>query len=815
MQQSMQQYPAPILVPNPTPSDYRYFKRQIDNFFLIIQPTVDAKLPLLLNALGRDGLAIYDGLPDPKDTFPDAVKMLDAYFGAGESILLFRKTFFQARQSADESATEFACRLRRLSVQCNFANATEMLRDVFVLGIHDDRLGERLLTEDAQTLTFDKALAKAEAFERASSDRSKVGHHEQPSIKWVSKQHSNKCTVSVPNVKASDRTSDKVTCYCCGMRGHKAGNELCKARNAECRQCGKRGHFAVVCRSKTRRQQVGDKNEHERVVVGSTACVTQDGKLQENNSDSDGDFILFGVSSCSFNCDCVSVFLNNTKVHCIPDTGASVSVIPSKLCAWEYTPGQQSLRLYGGQKLLVLGNVILNVKYGNVSFEEKFLVTEADEKHPLLSKSLCIRLGILQEIDEQKNQVCKVDELRNERIMSQFKHFFHGLGCIKGVKYKLRVKANAVPCCFPSRRLPPALLKPVEEQIDGMLKEGVIEPVDEAQWSAPMVPVRKKNGKLRICVDYRYLNTVLEKEPFQIPSLEELLSKLAGAKVFSLIDAKSGYHQIQIHKESRKFLSFSSPFGTFTYTRMPFGIASGPEIFQKVMHYLLRDCGGTLVYLDDVLVFGGDREEHDSRLFKVLNTLDQNGVKLNKDKCVFGSKKIEFLGHQLSEDGLMPSSEKLNALAEFPKPSNHRELRGFLGLAGFAGRRFVKNFAELSEPLWQVVNAKEFQWPERADIAFQKFKDSLAKISCLKFFDPSAPVVIRTDASGVGLGGVLVQQEQPVMFTSRKLSDTEKRYSQIEREFLAIVYSLHRFKPFILGSCITVETDNKPLVSFF
>ena len=339
----------------------------------------------------------------------------------------------------------------------------------------------------------------------------------------------------------------------------------------------------------------------------------------------------------------------------------------------------------------------------------------------------------------------------------------------------------------------------VKMQLDKMLADGVIVEADESEWCSPMVAVRKKNGDTRICTDFRHLNEAVKREPFQIPTLEDLLSQISGATYFSSLDARSGYYQIPISPDSQKYLVFCTPFGRFQYARLPFGLNSAPEIFSKVMSRVLDGLEGVLCYLDDVLVFGKSKEDHDERLRQVIERFRKFDLRLNFEKCNFCVQSVKFLGHVLSQDGVRPDPEKVSAVRDYPRPTSLTELRSFLGAAGYIGQKFVQNFASLSKPLWDILKRDAFEWLPEADKSFTAIKDAILEIQPLYFFDHTGSVVIQTDASGIGIGGTLMRDGKPILYTSRKLTDVETRYAQVEREFLAIVYACYRFKSFILG----------------
>jgi len=329
-----------------------------------------------------------------------------------------------------------------------------------------------------------------------------------------------------------------------------------------------------------------------------------------------------------------------------------------------------------------------------------------------------------------------------------------------------------------------------------------------------LVPVRKQTEEVRLCADFRELNKSLVRDHRQIPSFEETLSQLDGATVFSKLDAKSGYLQIPVTEGSQDLLTFSSPVGNYCFTRMPFGISTAPEVFQKCMETILQ---GTkcIIYMDDILVYGQTNQEHDRNLKEVVQKLKHSGLRMNRGKCEFFKENVSFLGHILSKNGVAPDPEKLSAIFRFPVPKTQSDLRSFLGLAEYAGHKFVPHFSDKTNILWSSVRGKDFFWCEKEESCFLGLKEEFRKIRDLAFFNPKAETKIQCDASGVGLGAVLLQDDMPVMYASRKLTDTEQRYSQLEKEFLAVLFACQRFRIFILGINVTIETDNKPIVSFF
>ena len=303
-----------------------------------------------------------------------------------------------------------------------------------------------------------------------------------------------------------------------------------------------------------------------------------------------------------------------------------------------------------------------------------------------------------------------------------------------------------------------------------------------------------------------------------LPSVDYTLGQLAGAKVFTKLDANSGFWQIPLSKNSALFITFITPFGRFCFNRFPFGISSAPELFQRRMSNLLTGMEGTVCLMDDILIYGSSQEEHDARLCKVLEKLRKSGVTLNREKCVFSVPKIKFLGQVIDQKGIRSDPDKVKAVLQLKEPTNTAEVRRVLGLVNHLGK-FIPNLAEKTEPLRKLLsrqNAWIWEYPQAT--AFQKIKEDLIKSPVLALYTPTGETVVSADASSFGLGAVIQQRQdtgdfKPIAYASRSMTPTEQKYAQIEREALAVTWACERFSDYLYGMRFQVETDHKPLVS--
>jgi len=406
----------------------------------------------------------------------------------------------------------------------------------------------------------------------------------------------------------------------------------------------------------------------------------------------------------------------------------------------------------------------------------------------LLGKPAIANLGLI-------NFASVIDD--NADWLSRYSSLFQGLGTMDGeVKIVLDDKVEPFVQSVP-RRVAAARRQPLQEELSRMEALGVIEKIESpTEWCSPCIVVPKKTGKIRVCIDFTKLNRAVKREFHPLPNSEETLSELANSKVFSKLDANCGYWQMKLHVESQKLTTFITPFGRFFCKRLPFGISSAPEIFQREMQKILMGLDGIVCQMDDILVHGATEAEHNERLIQVLNRLKTAGVTLNESKCEFSKSEVKFLGHVINSKGIHADPDKTKAIINFPTPNNKKELRRFFGIVNYLGK-FSPAIASKTSCLRQLLG-KDCDWIWGIDQAteFKEIKRILASTPVLTPYNLSLETMIRSDSSAYGLGAAILQRVngdwKPVAYASRALTSAEKRYAQIEKEALAICWACNK-----------------------
>ncbi|UYV61713.1 K02A2.6-like [Cordylochernes scorpioides] len=583
--------------------------------------------------------------------------------------------------------------------------------------------------------------------------------------------------------KQNQESEKEFKCQRC-RKSHRAKN--CPAWGKRCSKCKKMNHFAAFCKSSAIRSLNDETEETVWSIHEAKVVHTLEWKK--------------------------SIIVNGKEICFKLDSGAEVNVLPytftRQMKGLEIFQTNRKLTSYTGHEIKIKGIATLNCKTKNKTESLEFFIADGYYQ-PILGIEAIEKLSLIKKCDavqtEQNNSA--------KEILNRHKNIFEGIGRLP-IEHKIRLKENATPVIAPSRKIPFSIREKVKAELERMEKLDIIEKVEEpSEWTHPIVVVQKPSGDVRICMDPRELNKYVQRERYILPTAETIFSELKGATVFSVFDASSAFWQVPLDKESTNLCTIATPFGRFRFKRLPYGLNSASEVFQRCINNILSGLQGTACYMDDILIYGNTMEEHNRNLETVLRRLEENNVKLNAKKQQIAVDKVNFLGHIISRDGIAIQASRAEAIQKLKRPENKTEVQRFLGMVTYLGK-FIPNLSDKTAPLRKLIsNKSEWKFGGEENDCFEKLKNMVSNAPILTFFDPTKPITISSDASQYGIGTVLMQGGQAIEYASFSLNATQRKYAQIEKELLAIVFGCERFQYYIWGNDVIVETDHKPLLS--
>ena len=847
-------------------SDVDVFLELMTSYFFLNKTKDEGKIHALVMGLGQETYTILRDLLSPRlptdVSFTEAAKVLRDHYRRPRNKMQERASFREMRRTQGMRVHDFMAQLRGKAAHCAFgAQLEENLLEQFRIGVHSRQVEARLLQLSSQDqVSLDKVLAAALDVEVQGLVEEKPSVVQQVSAGHArGKERSSMAQFGHARGKEQGNPKEgkygEMQCYRCLRRGHAASSPMCSAKGKMCRSCGLRDHFAGSKFCKASAPKLAHKGP--RAVLEKAGARATDKPAAANHrgtgdhaAEDGGQSALEGggqpraLDQPSQNVDTDELFrvqrsgqkdppmctvkVAGESIDMIVDTGACVNIIDSRAYSRLVDKVQLSscrekqLFAFGSEgNLPMMGMFEGEVTFDNCSTVADFYVFEG-EAECLLSYSTAKSLGLLS-VHAQVYAVTDVADSKLEKcdLMLRYPSVFAGVGKLEHFQAKLHIDKTVTPVAQPVRRLPLAYRDKVEGNIQQMLADDIIEPVEGVPtgWVSPLVCVMKDSGEIRQTVDMRQANAAILRERHPIPSVKEMLAGLEGSKVFSKVDLKQGFHQVVLEEESRDITTFVSPFGLYRYKRISMGINAAPELFQYAIQRAIAGLEGVQNLADDIIVAGKDQKEHNKRVHALMKRLSEVGLTLNPRKCEFGLKSVKFLGFVISSEGVSPDPEKVRAIADFRAPSNPTDCRSFLGLVNFVGR-FVPGLATITEPIKRVTHKhEEFVWGEEQEASFQEVKRRMSRCETLAHFDPKAPTKVVADASPYGLGCVLTQVldgvERVITYGHRSLSAVERRYSQTERESLALVWACEHLQMYLLGSVFTLVTDHKPLEFIF
>ena len=752
----------------------------------------DVQVAILLTLLGAEAMDIYRSFEwvtaADKDDIEIVKAKFKAYFTPRVNETYERYKFLKRKQEQGETFESFLTDLKNLVSSCGYhvEEKSKVLRDQIVMGVVSNVVREKLLDQAALTLNTAVDLCRSsEVTGQLMMGMSATNDPIQPVHAVKQKGHRSTHT------NRSDKHVHKNNHKCCKYCGKSHEPRKCQAYGRFCNKCGMKNHYANCCDNFS-------KNDNKTPVHS----------VEHNNDNTHS--IVFSVIEQSTSKEWHAVLdIGGRGLRAKIDTGASCNVISindykilSKAQPAQCIKCRTKLMSYGGHNLSVKGQVTYTAEYKQKYYPIEFVVVE--EKAPaLLGLETCIELGLVKRV----NQVEK-----EESVLDEFKDVFQGLGRLKQ-KHSIRLKPECEPVIHPARRVPYRLQEQFDKTLSDMESNKIITKVTEpTEWVNPIVTVRKPSGALRICLDPLELNKAIRWEHYSIPTPGEIVAKLHGSKYFSTLDATSGFLQIPLDDASSYVTTFATPSGRYRFLRLSFGIKSAPEVFHRTIVEMFHDIEGVETYIDDILIYAPTEEEHDRRLRAVLQRCRDANLSLNKDKCVIKTQELKYLGHIISPDGVKADPAKVVAIVDMPVPESKEDVRRFIGLINYVSK-YCPNLSSIAAPLRDLTKKDVvWSWDSNHQQAWLAVKGLIKANVELKLFDPTKPVVVTVDASQRGIGAALLQQGEPIEFASCSMTETQQRYAQIEKEFLAIQFGLKRFHQYVYGQRVVVETDHMPLL---
>ena len=818
----------------------QYLERIEQHFLLHNVKDKDVQRACLLSSVGSETYQliknVYAGEDLTSKTYEEITKKLMSHFEESTNKYAARYVFSQAEMKPGQSYADWVADLRGLAVDCDFnchssscgsSYTDQMIIDVVIRKTPHPEVRRQLLQD--KTLTVELMINKAQSYVQTCKSEQIVQGAESPredtSVNRMTAAYKPpKSFTGNQNQRSGNYQMHRLKgCPGCYV---KHGKESCPARDQICRKCGGKHHFASVCMSKN----------YKRIANQVEDCEATDNRIE---------FVSSVVPSIKSVCRkdnqiYIPLSINDREVHFQWDSGATCSMVGLRGYAEigfpRMLPCSTSLKTYSGHTLPVKGQCHVDVIVGSKCVQNlPLLVVDQEECGNLLGLTWADKFGLTEfglsalshactptvtgnSFSQPRDPQGSTDKLK--QVKESYPSVFEGgLGRCSKTKAHIQLKDDASPVFAKARSIPFSQRQPLKEEIERLEKQGVLEKVSYSEWASPVVIVSKGEGKVRVCGDFVQVNQRCETQQHPLPQIDDLFSKLQGGKFFTKLDLSDAYFQIELDDDSKKICVINTPFGIYRYNCLPFGIASAPAIFMSVMDQMMSSLNGVAAFLDDIIITGRTEKEHWKNFEAVIAALSDYGFQIREEKCVWMQRKCEYLGFEVSADGRSPSREATKAVQELPRPKSIEEVKAFLGKIGYYAM-FVPQMASKAAPLHAMLQKDaKFVWTDACESAYKTLKECIVKAASLTHYDPSKQLVLATDSSPYGTGAILSQIEEgiekPIAFASKTLTATQRRYSQIDREGLGVIFGVTKFHKYLYGRKFILQLDNKPLSAIF
>ncbi|XP_015124738.1 uncharacterized protein LOC107046602 [Diachasma alloeum] len=745
----------------------------------------EVKIAILLHCIGDEANEKYETFElteTQKKVYKTVVEKFQEYCVPKKNETIIRHLFFQRKQKDGEKFNDFLTDLQKQSSECEFGTIRQsLIRDQIISELRDLKLKERLLrTEELDMKKCIKMCRTSEMAEeqlktlqeevtdiavdyvKTYNGKERGGGHfpsrtsQQRGPPLRQTEHRDRPVQqqgepSREGVWSRKQRGDQQSVTRCGNYGYQHGYGRCPAYGVECYKCQGVNHYGKMCRKRVEIKKINVESESD-----SDSETRQPHLL--------GMIKINTVQSSRWN-EKIKLTQYGREIDFKLDTGAGCNVMSFKNLQnlgirVLIEPTRQRLSNYNGSSIAVLGKTKLKCEIRDKEYEVPFYIVRGEA----------------------------ISVIGDPTI------------------------STSVPC----RNIPFKLRDAYEIELKKMKTNEIIREITEpTEFETAVVIVKKPRNALRVCLDPIYLNECLLREHCKLPTFEEIASRVKGATIFSMLDASTPFYQIRLEEKSSKLTTFQTPFGRYCFKRLPYAIKTAPEVFHREYSRIFAGIRNIEVYIDDILIWAKDVEEQNNILRQVLERAKEYNVKLNRDKCVTGSNRVKFLGHIFTDKGIEIDEEKVKAIKEMKTPKSSKDVERLLGMINYV-LKYIPMVSEYTVPLRELIRKNTiFNWTQIHENALRQIKKLLTSSPVLQFYDVNVPCVVSVNASSTGVGAVLLQNNLPVAYASKALTKTQQAWAQIEKEMYAIVFGCERFRQYILGKEVTVESDHKPLIPIF
>ena len=831
-------------------ANWEYFCETFESYVTLMgyRPTQPVKeMAALKYALPKEARAVlktsiqWEQGEDQQDPALTITK-LGNYYAGTKNIIHERVLFNRMKRGDNDTMAKWEMMCREQGTNCEYCDTCtpEIIRDQFIVGINDECLMSNLVNKAVKdnNISLEAVVLQAQQYEATKTRVKSLSQTTDEEISYV-KGNLQKTN---PRSRSHNQVFKPNTCPWCGDTPHSKGKENCPAKGKQCYACGRWDHLGKVCLHpkpnwRENRGQSKDSHTPRRPQADSVRFTEAEAEPAQIDN-----FCVDTIYSHAVNHHRRGkkyfAFLEVKATPQLPtatikfqiDSGATCNVLPHRYLEQLGRPPLESstsiMNMYNNNRVQPLGLLHLACHKNGLNLTLPFQVIDGKQfadKPPLLCGSDSEKLQLLTITADEVN-VIQNEPLTEAMVKDRYHDVFHGLGCI-GDPVHIQLDPEIRPVQAGLRRYPVNKVPAISNRIQEMIDEGYLAPVTEpTPWCSPMIAVDRPGKKMRICMDpVRTLNRAIKRPLYPIPTLEENLHQLVGAKRFTVVDALVGFSQVLLDEDSSLLTTMHTPTGRVRWLRLPFGISSAPEEFQRRQREVLEGLNGVINIADDILIYGsGDTQEeadedHDKNLIALLARCRERNLKLNPEKLKFRLQELPFMGHKVTISGLKPDDSKIEAITSMPVPSDKKAVLRFLGMCNFLAQ-YIPCLSEACSPLREISNStSEFSWANTQEAAFNDIKQKVTNACTLQYFNPSASVILQVDASDYGIGAALLQKGHPVAYSSTTLTKSERdNYAQIEKECLAIVHAMTRWDQWLYGHHhIIVESDHKPLETIF